>query len=93
MDRIKERIREAHVPAQVLGCGSVFSVLFTEERIRNYANTLAANQESRRKLDFALLERGVFVKPEKPFYLSTAHDLEGLTHTIAAFDEILPTLA
>ncbi len=93
MVEIGKRIREAHVPAQVLGCGSVFSILFTEAPIRNYGDTLTADDKSRRKLDFALLERGVFVKPEKPFYLSTAHDREALTHTFDAFDEILPTLA
>jgi len=32
-------------------------------------------------------------QPEKPFYVSTAHDLEALTHTFDAFDEILPILA
>src|SRR2546421_216495 len=93
MVEIGKRIREAHVPAQVLGCGSVFSILFSEASIRNYQDTLTADDKSRRKLDFALLERGVFVKPEKPFYLSTAHDREALTHTFDAFDEILPTLA
>jgi len=30
--------------------------------------------------------------PEKSFYVSTAHDLEALTHTFDAFDEVLPTL-
>ena len=93
MVELGKRIREAHVPAQVLGCGSVFSILFTEAPIRTYADTLTADDKSRRKLDFALLERGVFVKPEKPFYLSTAHDLEALAHTFDAFDEILPSLA
>ena len=93
MSEIEETIRDSHVSAQVLGCGSVFSVLFTAAPIRNYLDTLAADQESRRKLDFTLLERGVFVKPEKPFYLSTVHDREALTHTLRAFDEILPTMA
>jgi len=36
---------------------------------------------------------GFFVKPEKPFYLSTVHDREALTHTLRAFAEILPTMA
>jgi glutamate-1-semialdehyde 2,1-aminomutase len=90
---IGKRIREAHLPAQVLGCGSVFSVLFTEAPVRNYLDTLAANPGARRNLDSALLARGIFVKPEKPFYLSTAHDRAALAHTFAAFDEILPTLA
>jgi len=93
MVEIGKRIREAHVPAQVLGCGSVFSILFTEAPIRNYEDTLTADDKSRRKLDFALLERGVFVKPEKPFYLSTAHGREALARTFGALDEILPTLA
>src|SRR5439155_27296253 len=61
MVEIGKKIREAHVPAQVLGCGSVFSILFTGAPIRNYEDTLTADDKSRRKLDFALLERGVFV--------------------------------
>ena len=93
MQVIEESIRDARVSAQVLGCGSVFSVLFTKRPVKNYRDTLAADRGRRRKLDFALLERGIFVKPEKPFYLSTAHDRQALNQTLEAFAEILPTLA
>jgi glutamate-1-semialdehyde 2,1-aminomutase len=92
MSDLEEAIRQERAPAQILGCGSVFSILFTKERIRNYRDTLAADSERRRRLDFGLLERGIFVKPQKPFYLSTAHDRGAVTQTLDAFREVLPTL-
>ncbi|TLZ73922.1 MAG: aminotransferase class III-fold pyridoxal phosphate-dependent enzyme [Methanobacteriota archaeon] len=38
---------------------------------------------------FSLLERGIFVKPAKPFYLSTAHDDAAIRQTIEALDDAL----
>ena len=39
-----------------------------------YRDTLEANEARRSVLDTSLLARGIFVKPGKPLYLSTAHD-------------------
>ena len=88
-----ERILEEKSDAvQVPAVGSVFSILFTDSALRNYRDTLTADREKRASLDIALLERGIFEKPGKPFYLSTAHDSRAIRETLDAFAEVAPGL-
>src|SRR3989454_8429202 len=89
-----ERILKDHdVPAVVPAVGTVFSILFANRPPRNYRDTLGANEARRSVLDTSLLARGIFVKPGKPFYLSTAHDDAAIRQTLDAFEESLPGLA
>ena len=83
-----ERLLKDHsVPAVVPAVGSVFSILFTNRAPRNYRDSLAADESKRSVLDTSLLARGIFVKPGKPFYLSTAHDDGAVRQTLEAFEE------
>ena len=86
-------VKDHDVPAVVPTVGTVFSILFTNRSPRNYRDTLGANEARRSVLDTSLLARGIFVKPGKPFYLSTAHDDVAIRHTLDAFEESLPGLA
>src|SRR2546426_2131684 len=86
-------LEDQHMPAVVPAAGTVFSILFTNRLPRNYRDTLGANEARRSVLDTSLLGRGVFVKPGKPFYLSTAHDDLAIRRTLEAFEESLPGLA
>src|SRR2546426_916976 len=86
-------LEDQHMPAVVPAVGTVFSILFTNRLPRNYRDTLEANEARRSVLDTSLLGRGVFVKPGKPFYLSTAHDDLAIRQTLEAFEESLPGLA
>jgi len=86
-------VKDHDVPAVVPTVGTVFSILFTNRSPRNYRDTLGANEARRSALDTSLLARGIFVKPGKPFYLSTAHDDVAIRHTLDAFEESLPGLA
>src|SRR5437899_371778 len=85
-----ERLLKDHsVPAVVPAVGSVFSILFTNRASRNYRDSLAADEAQRSVLDTSLLARGIFVKPGKPFYVSTAHDNIAIRETLDAFEESL----
>jgi len=85
-----ERSFEQHrVRARVPRVGTVFSILFLDGVIRNYRDTLRDDGNKRRALDVALLERGIFVKPAKPFYLSTAHDEAAIRQTTETLDDAL----
>ncbi|TLZ59280.1 MAG: aminotransferase class III-fold pyridoxal phosphate-dependent enzyme [Methanobacteriota archaeon] len=86
-------LKDHHVPAAVPALGTVFSILFTNHAPRNYRDTLGANDARRSVLDTSLLTRGIFVKPGKPFYLSTAHDEAAIRQTLEAFEESLPAIA
>ena len=89
-----ERLLKDHsVPAVVPAVGSVFSILFTNRAPRNYRDSLAADESKRSVLDTSLLARGIFVKPGKPFYLSTAHDDTAVRQTLEAFEESVAGIA
>jgi glutamate-1-semialdehyde 2,1-aminomutase len=81
---LREVFADAGVPARVPEAGSTFSVFFTNGEIVDYQSTLDADPERRRRFDFGLLTRGVYVKPAKPFYLSTVHDAHDVDVTLAA---------
>jgi glutamate-1-semialdehyde 2,1-aminomutase len=89
----ERRLADARIPARVPRAGTVFSILFTDRDVRTYRDTLAADSERRLALDAALLARGVFVKPGKPFYLSTAHDRPAVQETLEAFEGALAEIA
>lgn len=86
-------LKDRHIPAVVPAVGTVFSILFTNRPPRNYRDSLRADEGKRRALDTSLLARGIFVKPGKPFYLSTAHDDIAIRQTSEAFDESIPNPA
>ena len=83
----------AVIPAVIPAVCTVFSILFTNQAPRNYRDTLAADKAKRRVVDTSLLARGIFVKPGKPFYLSTAHDEIAIRQTLEAFEDGLSGLA
>jgi len=86
-------LKDRRVTAVVPAVGTVFSILFTNRPPRNYRDTLGADGGKRSALDTSLLARGIFVKPGKPFYLSTSHDEIAIRQTLEAFDESLSSLA
>ncbi len=86
-------LEDRHVTAVVPAVGTVFSILFTVHPPRNYRDTLGADETKRSALDTSLLARGIFVKPGKPFYLSTAHDDIAIRQTLEAFEESVSRLA
>jgi glutamate-1-semialdehyde 2,1-aminomutase len=86
-------LTDHRMPAVIPAVGTVFSILFTNRTPRNYRDTLAADETKRRVLDTSLLARGIFVKPGKPYYLSTAHDDIAVRQTLDAFEESLSGLA
>jgi len=93
VDGISKAIHASGVVAQIPAVGTVFSILFTPGRLHDYRDTLAADASQRRELDMALLDRGIFVKPGKPFYLSTAHDRGIIGSTLDAFGAALTDLS
>lgn len=90
---IQERLIGHSIRAQIPRVGTVFSILFMENAPRTSSDTLRADSARRRELDFGLLGRGIFVKPSKPFYMSTVHDHEAIEETLRAFDGALGGLA
>lgn len=90
---IQEAVESRDLPVQVLGLGSVFVTVFTDLPIRNYRDATRADARRRYLFDVGLLNRGIYVRPGKPFYLSTEHSSEDVERTIEAVDGALHDIA
>jgi len=82
------------IAAQATGVGSMFQCLFTpQKQIRNYRDTAKADAKKRVNFDLELINRGVYVKPGKPFYTCLAHTKADLEKTFEAIKEATKTVA
>ena len=90
---IERLFSEHRIAVQVPAVGTVFSILFSDRPPRTYRDTLVADADRRKRFDLSLLEHGVFVKPAKPFYLSTAHDDLTIHRSLEAFEAVVPAFA
>ncbi|NIR86190.1 aminotransferase class III-fold pyridoxal phosphate-dependent enzyme [Candidatus Bathyarchaeota archaeon] len=83
-----------NIAAQATGVGSMFQCLFTSQKqIRNYRDTAKADAQKRVNFDLELINRGVYVRPGKPFYTSLAHTKADLNKTFDAIKEAIKTVA
>lgn len=75
---------------KVIGCGSVFHTLFTDEpETFDYASHARADAERQKKLIDALLLRGIRPTARGTWFVSAAHTATDIQQTLAALDDIL----
>jgi glutamate-1-semialdehyde 2,1-aminomutase len=97
LNRITDRFRDGlndlfdrlGVPAQAIGPGSTFNVVFSKDPVRNYRDAARADAKMRQTFDYGLLARGVHLHPDKPFYTCTAHSETDVDTVLKAADEVL----
>jgi glutamate-1-semialdehyde 2,1-aminomutase len=61
--RVSALFRRLHVPAQVVGVGSLFNLHFTEEPIVDYRAVARGDRKTLSLLVLALMNRGIFLAP------------------------------
>jgi glutamate-1-semialdehyde aminotransferase len=83
-ERLDVVIREADVPAVVVGDGSLFGVRFVEEPVRSVRDLVDENKAASGAMQALLLRRGVFVTPSLGL-LSAAHIESDLDEIAEAF--------
>ena len=83
-DALERLLREAEIPARVVGEAPLFDVLFTDSEITDYRSTLTADKQMLGQFNRMLLENGVF-KGDTKYYLSTAHTAEDVDRTVEGF--------
>ena len=88
---LEEALRQAEVPAQVVGDDTVFDVYFTDQEITDYRSTLAASGDTMKRFNRLLLKSGV-VKGVQKFYMSLAHTEEDAQSTMQAFRDVAEQL-
>jgi glutamate-1-semialdehyde 2,1-aminomutase len=88
-DAITAALRELGVPATAARVGSLLTLFFSGEPVRDYSG--AKNCDTRRFAAFfrATLDRGVFLAPSQfeAMFVSSAHSDADIDRTIAAFRE------
>ena len=88
---LADLLRQAEVPAQVVGEDPLFDVYFTDQEIIDYRSTLNSNGEMLARFNRTLLEEGIFRATQK-FYVSLAHDEQDVKQTLDAFSKAVETI-
>ena len=85
MAALGESFRRAGIPAQVVGAPSMFDVVFTDRKVRNYRDIFAHDAAALRRFNALMRENGV-LKGDHKFYVSLAHDEADIEKTCAAIE-------
>ena len=83
-DALQRLLKEAEIPAQVVGEPPLFDVFFTDAPVTDYRSSLSGDKQLLSRFNRLLLERGVF-KGDTKYYISIAHTPEDVDQTIRAF--------
>ncbi len=97
LNRVSNELREGlnnlfadlHLPAQAVGPGSTFNIVFARGPMRNYRDASLADKKQRQLFDYGMLARGIHFHPDKPWYTCTAHTAEDVDRTLTAAEEVL----
>lgn len=74
---------------QISGEGSIFNILFTDKKVRNYRDVAAAHEELNKVLFLDLLTRGVFDAERGMFCMSTAMKPEDVDFGLETIESAL----
>jgi len=84
MDGLSDMVRQAGLPAQVIGEPVLFDLIFATGEVSDYRAGLRQDVDALHRFNKALREQGV-LKGDTKFYVSTAHDEADVEKTLAAF--------
>lgn len=83
---MEEILKKHGIPGQTVGVGSIFNLVLSEHPVNQVQDLLRSDLSLRRKIDYALLDRGIYVKPLNRFSLSTAHTPDVIEETLDRFE-------
>ncbi|SDR61837.1 glutamate-1-semialdehyde 2,1-aminomutase [Rhizobiales bacterium GAS191] len=96
MQGLSRILKDARLPAFVVGVGPVLQVWFSKHPIRNYRDAARhADHDMFRKWWEGMLDRGILFHPGayENLFLSFAHGQDDIDQTLAAAAEVAKTLA
>ena len=88
MNTLSELLKKYGVRAQVIGEPPLFDIIFTDQPVKDYRDTLKADTALQKRFNQALRARGI-MKGESKYYVSVAHTQADIDHTIGAWEEAL----
>ncbi|MBS0539159.1 MAG: aminotransferase class III-fold pyridoxal phosphate-dependent enzyme [Proteobacteria bacterium] len=91
MAALSDLLKKNGVKAQVIGEPPLFDILFTDQPVKDYRDTLKADKAMAAKFNKLLRERGL-MKGETKYYVSLAHTQADIDLTIKAWTESLKAL-
>ena len=91
MGTLTELIQKAGLKAQVVGEPPLFDIVFTDQPIKDYRDTLKGDAAMLKRFNQHLRARGI-MKGESKYYVSVAHTRADLNHTINAWKEAIDEL-
>ena len=88
-------IAEAKIPAQLNSYGSLATIFFTENQVRNYQDAKSSNTKRYARYFHEMLERGIFLAPSQfeAAFVSASHSGKEIERTVEAARETLQLIA
>jgi glutamate-1-semialdehyde 2,1-aminomutase len=88
---LRNALKEAAVPGQVNVAGSLLTLFFCDQPIKNYADAKKSDTAKFGKFFQAMLERGIFLPPSQyeALFVSAAHTEADIDRTLTAARESL----
>ncbi|MEI7875866.1 MAG: aminotransferase class III-fold pyridoxal phosphate-dependent enzyme [Alphaproteobacteria bacterium] len=91
MGTLQELLNRSGFKAQVIGEPPLFDILFTDQPVKDYRDTLKADTAILKRFNQLLRARGI-MKGESKYYVSLAHTQADIDHTIGAWTDALKEL-
>ena len=91
---LRRVVRQASVAAQVNSAGSLMTVFFCSEPVRNYSDAKKSDTRRFAALFQAMLEDSILFPPSQfeALFLSSAHTEEDIKQTLSAFEDRLQAI-
>jgi glutamate-1-semialdehyde 2,1-aminomutase len=93
-NRLETQARAKGIPFKITRIGSMGSIFFTKEEIRDFETVLKASAEIYSRFYREMRTRGIYLAPSafEALFISLAHSQEDLEKTLAAADEVFALL-
>lgn len=94
VNAMKQAFEAKGIPIQIPQVGSMLSVYFATERVRDFGDVMASEKQWFTKLFHACLERGLFLAPSpfETWFVSTAHDANAIGKSCEILSEAIASL-
>jgi glutamate-1-semialdehyde 2,1-aminomutase len=92
---LRSEAKAAQIPTQINAMGSLATVFFAKEPVRNYSDAKRSDTKRYARFFREMLARGVFLAPSQfeAAFLSAAHTAADIDRTLAAAREALQAMA
>ncbi len=91
MSTLSDLLQRSGFKAQVIGEPPLFDILFTDQPVKDYRDTLKADTAILKRFNQLLRARGL-MKGESKYYVSLAHTQADIDHTVGAWTDALKEL-